>query len=345
MVLKKSTVSQVAQLAGVSITTVSMVLNSKGRISKSTAKKVHHAMEQLDYVPNRAAAALRTRKSNVIGLILRDMTQPFYMSVAAGLSDEIEKAGYMLFISQTGGQYEAFENCVNAMQHQQVSAIVFSPHNSMTESRDERSAVALLRSRGVTALCVSRASQPLDIDQACPDNSRGVSLVLEALVSNGHRLVAYVGGRGNSLTRAEYLAGYCTVLMKGNLPFHPEWIIETDGSRLAGELAVRKLLNIQPKITAIICQDTPTAIGVACGLKQAGRSIGPDSHIDQQITLAVLDCAPGIELLGTDFVGLKQSAKEIGQQTGERILQRIKNEGLPAQRIMLMPQVVNGNKA
>ena len=334
MIPNKVTVTEVAQLAGVSISTVSMVLNGKGRISKSTTQKVNQAIEQLNYVPNHAASTLRGQQAKVIGLILRDMTHPFYMEVASGLSDAIEQAGYMLFISQTRGQPEQFKRCVMALQQQQVSGIVFSPMNSGQET-----SLALISNIGIASLCISRASLPMDIDLACPDNSMGTTIVTETLVSQGHRHIAYIGGHSSSLTRAERLAGYCSALMRCNLPFNPKWIIETDGSQQAAIVAIQQLLIQQPKITAILCHDTTTALGVAYGLKNVGRSIGQDIYIGQQVSLAILEYSTGIELIDSEFILLKHASLELGRQAGNRILQRIKQAELPAQRIMLKPEI------
>ena len=105
---KKVTITEVAKHAGVSVTTVSMVLGNKGRISPDTIEKVNAAVEELGYIRNRAAANLRSNSSEIIGLILKDISDPYYAEVAAGLSEEIEQQGYMLFLAQSGDSQEKF---------------------------------------------------------------------------------------------------------------------------------------------------------------------------------------------------------------------------------------------
>ena len=332
---KKVTINEVAHYAGVSISTVSLVLSGKGRISEKTAKKVKQAIGELGYIPNQAASSLRGYQTRIIGLILRDMKIPFYMEATSGLSEVLEKAGYMLFISQAGDKIDQFHHCLRTLQQQQVSGIVFSPLHNHQEQ-----ALSLIKESGIASLCISRASFPLPMDLACSDNSYGAAEATGQLITRGHRQIAYIGGHSDSLTRAERLAGYCSTLMKYNLPFQPRWILETDGQQQGGYEAIKQLLHIQPKITGIIFHNMETALGAIYGLKKSGRSIGQDIYIGQQLSLVVLEDDTGIKLMDTDLTVFKHSAEEIGRQAGERILQRIENPAIPSQRIMLKPFIV-----
>ncbi len=120
--MKKVTITDVAEHAGVSVTTVSMVLGNKGRISQDTADKVNQAVAELGYVRNRAAANLRSNSSEIVGLILKDISDPYYAQVAAGLCEETEKQGYMVFLAQSGND-EKFEQCMLTMARQASVAL------------------------------------------------------------------------------------------------------------------------------------------------------------------------------------------------------------------------------
>ncbi|MFQ7459256.1 MAG: LacI family DNA-binding transcriptional regulator, partial [Klebsiella michiganensis] len=101
-IAKKITINDVAQAAGVSVSTVSLVLSGKGRISSATGERVNHAIEQLGFVRNRQAASLRGGQSGVIGLIVSDLSKPFYAEMTAGLTDALESQGRMVFLTQGG---------------------------------------------------------------------------------------------------------------------------------------------------------------------------------------------------------------------------------------------------
>ena len=124
LVSKNVKITDVAQLAGVSVTTVSMVLNGKGRISPATAERVQQAIKALDYVPNSAAANLRSQQSNLVGLILRDITDPFYTEVTAGVSEVLEQQGYLLFLTQCGHSPERLQQSIQSLSRQGVAALL-----------------------------------------------------------------------------------------------------------------------------------------------------------------------------------------------------------------------------
>ena len=124
---KATKITDVAQRAGVSVTTVSMVLRGKGRISPATAERVQQAIRELDYVPNSAAANLRSQHSNLVGLILRDITDPFYTEVTAGVSEVLEQQGYLLFLTQCGHSPERLQQSIQSLSRQGVAGIIFNP--------------------------------------------------------------------------------------------------------------------------------------------------------------------------------------------------------------------------
>ena len=171
---KKVTITEVAKHAGVSVTTVSMVLGNKGRISPDTIEKVNAAVEELGYIRNRAAANLRSNSSEIIGLILKDISDPYYAEVAAGLSEEIEQQGYMLFLAQSGDSQEKFEKCVLTMARHGVGGIAFCPIGESQQFNVEN-----LKQHNLPMVCISRASVDKQIDYVGPDNMYAAKLATE----------------------------------------------------------------------------------------------------------------------------------------------------------------------
>lgn len=124
MTIKKITITDVAKLAGVSVATVSLAISGKGRISPATADRVNQAIEQLGYVRNRQAAQLRGGESGVIGLIVRDIGDPFYAAMTAGLSEAIEAEGKLLFLTQSGREGKGLLRCFDTLIDQGVDGLV-----------------------------------------------------------------------------------------------------------------------------------------------------------------------------------------------------------------------------
>lgn len=338
MTQQKITINDVADAAGVSVTTVSLVLSGKGRISSATADRVNQAIEQLGYVRNRSASALRGGNSGVIGLIVRDLSQRFYAEMTAGLSEALEAQGKMVFLTQSGQQGQHLMRCFDSLVTQGVDGIVLGG--------DAGSATALARRAselGLPLICASRASYLEGADSFRPDNALGARMATESLIRQGHQHIAWLGGSGASLTRAERIGGYCATLMQHGLPFKPEWIIESDGSQNAAASATMRLLQRYPRLTAIIASDATTALGSYFALLRSGRTLGKgavDSDDAQQMALVGFSDELQTTLSDSPLTFICSPAREIGRAAAARMLLRLKTPEAPSQHIIMPPQLI-----
>ncbi|MDU7767453.1 MAG: Mal regulon transcriptional regulator MalI, partial [Serratia marcescens] len=267
MSIKKITITDVAQQAGVSVTTVSLVLSGKGRISPTTVEKVNQAIEQLGYVRNRQAATLRGGESGVIGLILRDICEPFYAEMTAGLSEALEAHDKLLFLTQSGRDGQGLQRAFDALLAQGVDGIVLAGGIRAAAGLKEKAA-----EQGVPLVCVARSSGLDGVDVVRPDNMQAAKLATEFLIKRGHSQIAYLGGQSDSLTRAERLGGFCATLVQYGLPFRSEWIVECDCRQRQAAEAAEQLLRHYPNITAIVCHKASVALGAYFGLARSGRN-------------------------------------------------------------------------
>lgn len=337
---KKANIKDVAERAGVSVTTVSMVLSDKGRISSETIEKVNRAVQDLGYIKNRNASNLRSQKSTLIGLILRDISDPYYAEVTAGLSEVLEEKGYMLFLLQSGTCQSKFDQCIATMAAQGVGGIVFCPIRDIGIPDIDK-----VKSLNLPVVCVARAKVGQQIDFVGPDNMQAAKIATEYLIKQGHRQIAYVGGKSDSLSRAERLGGYCCTLMQFGLPFKPEWVIECGKSQTASAEAVNQLINKNPKITAILCHYSSTAFGAVYGVNRSNRSVGKDNYIGQQIAIIGFDDVPEAELIQPSLTFVSSPIREIGRQAGYRLINQIDNENSVPQSIILSPELIARDSA
>lgn len=331
----KVTITEVAKHAGVSVTTVSMVLGNKGRISPDTIEKVNASVEALGYIRNRAAANLRSNSSEIIGLILKDISDPYDAEVTAGLSEEIEQQGYMLFLAQCGDSQEKFEHCVLTMARQGVGGIAFC---SIGENQQLN--VDNLKQHNLPMVCISRSSVDKHIDYVGPDNMHAAKLATEHLVKQGHRRIAYVGGASSSLCRAERIGGYCTTLMQFGLPFKPEWVVECEKNQAAAAQTVQQLLLEHPQITAMLCHHSSTALGAVYGVKRVGRSIGNDQFIGKQVAIIGFDDVEEAELVDPPLTFINFNAREMGRQAAKRLIRQLKKVDPEPYRLVLSPKLI-----
>ncbi|WP_372384675.1 Mal regulon transcriptional regulator MalI [Vibrio sp. BS-M-Sm-2] len=340
MINKKANIKDVAEQAGVSVTTVSMVLSEKGRISSETIDKVNQAVQELGYIKNRSASNLRSQKSALIGLILRDISDPYYAEVTAGLSEVLEDKGYMLFLAQSGTNQDKFDQCIATMVAQGVGGIVFCPIRDIGVPNIDK-----VKELNVPIVCVARAKVGQQIDFVGPDNMQAAKIATEYLIKQGHRQIAYVGGQSDSLSRAERLGGYCSTLMQFGLPFKPEWVIECDKSQTASAEAVNQLINKNPKITALLCHYSSTAFGAVYGVNRSNRSVGKDNYIGQQVAIIGFDDVPEAELIQPSLTFVSTPVRDIGREAGHRLISQLESKDSVPQSVILSPELIARDSA
>ena len=335
---KKITIHDVALLAGVSVSTVSLVLSGKGRISPSTGSKVNAAVEQLGFVRNRQAASLRGGHTGVIGLIVSDLLAPFYAELTAGLIGELESQGKMVVLTQSGRQGEHLIARLETLVLQGVDGIIVAGAAGQAVEIGNKAA-----EYSVPVVFASRASYHDEVDIIRPDNLQAAQLVTEHLIRRGHQRIAWLGGESASLTRAERIGGYCTTLLKYGLPFHSEWVVECGASQKQAAEAITHLLCHNPTISAVICYNETVATGAWFGLMRSGKLVGEDGverYFDQHVSLAAFADVPEEALDDLPVTWVTTPAREMGQRLAERILQRIDKTAESARSQIIPPRLV-----
>ncbi len=182
------------------MTTVSLVLSGKGRISPTTMTRVNQAIEQLGYVRNRQAATLRGGESGVVGLILRDICEPFYAEMTAGVSEVLEANGKVLFLTQSGREGKGLMRCFDMLLEHGVDGMVLAGGVRTAKGLKEKA-----EAQGVPLVCAARSNGLEGVDVVRPDNMQAAKMATEFLIERGHSQIAYLGGQSDSLTRAERL--------------------------------------------------------------------------------------------------------------------------------------------
>jgi len=339
---QKTTIHDVAQAAGVSVSTVSLVLSGKGRISSATAERVNLAIEQLGYVRNRSASILRGGESGVIGLIVRDLSQPFYAAMTAGLSEVLEQQGKVLVLTQSGQHGQNLQRCFDSLAAQGADGIVLGGAVAQAETL-----IAQAQEQQIALICAARASSLDSVDSLRPDNSQAARIATEYLIRQGHQRIAWIGGLGSSLTRAERIGGYCATLLQYGLPFRADWIIECDDRQQNVSALTQDLLHHHPRITAIIAHNASTTLGCYFGALHSGRSLGEDavdSYFTQKMALVGFNDDPQRESYDSSLTFVSSEARDVGRRAAERMLQRLSQPEAEVQTLIVPPRLVRGGE-
>ena len=270
---RRPTIIDVAQMAGVSKSTVSLVLQNSGLVKQETRLQVKQAMVDLGYVYNRNAANLRSSNAGLIGLVINDLRNPFFTEFATSLQMALSARGYATVLANTDEDPAVQAQVVAAMIEHGVSALVISPAYG-----DEGATFAPLLRAGIPAMQVLRKvdGRTDHFPFAAPDYPTGSQLAAEHLLAKGARRIAFVGGVSGRAVARERMSGYLKALTEvGMQPI----VIPGRASREFGREAVRLLTQDHPDVDAAICFNDLVALGVLNGFAERGRPVGPSFRL------------------------------------------------------------------
>ena len=312
---KRPTIIDVATLAGVSKSTVSLVLQQSPLVKQETRDDVRRAMAQLGYVYNRAAANLRSANAGLIGVVINDLRNPFFTEFATSLQMALSARGYATVLANTDEDPALQAQVVGAMLEHGVSALIVSPAYG-----DETAFDAIARAN-VPTLQVLRQVVPTDrFPFAAPDYPTGSRLATEHLLDQGAKHIAFVGGlEGRAVTQLRMSGYLATLAANGLKPLH----LPGRPGRAFGREIARRLAQDHPSVDAVLCFNDLTALGLLTGCTEQGRPIGQNLKIVGFDDIE--DCAqvwPALSSVRCDIAGF-------GRQMAETVLEWLENDHRP----------------
>ncbi|WP_103256568.1 LacI family DNA-binding transcriptional regulator [Tabrizicola aquatica] len=312
---KRPTIIDVATLAGVSKSTVSLVLQQSPLVREETRNDVRRAMAQLGYVYNRAAANLRSSNAGLIGVVINDLRNPFFTEFATSLQMALSARGYATVLANTDEDPALQAQVIGAMLEHGVSALIVSPAYG-----DETAFDAIARAN-VPALQVLRQVVSSErVPFAAPDYPTGSRLATEHLLAQGARHIAFLGGlEGRAVTQLRMSGYLATLAANGRTPLH----LPGRPGRAFGREAARRLSEENPGVDAVLCFNDLTALGLLTGCAEQGRSIGTSLKIVGFDDIE--DCAqvyPALSSVRCDIAGF-------GRQMAETVLNWLENDRRP----------------
>jgi len=264
----RATIVDVARRAGVSKSTVSLVLGGSSLVAEATRERVTEAMAELGYIYHRGAATLRGAKSGVLGMVINDLSNPFYVELAIGIEQACQGAGFVPFLANSAEDPVRQQEVIRSMREHGAAGLVLAPAIDTCAS-DVKGLVV-----GLPVVQVMRRLPGLKASLVAPENKEGARKATAHLIAQGHKRVAFVGGTTSLLVREERLSGYRLALEDAGIPLDASLVIETRTNYSGGGAAVPQLLNLRDPATATLCFNDVVAIGLIRALTQAGATIG-----------------------------------------------------------------------
>lgn len=315
----------VAERAGVSTATVSRVINGDSRVLLETRHKVQKAIKELNYRPSRVAQRLRSKgkESKLIGLVLPDIENPFYVDMVRGIEVTAYDQGYSVIIGNFSQNKARSEMYIDILKSEGVNGFIVAPVNNQDPKVKE-----LIKS-GYQVACVDRDVEGVEVDVVKVNNEEAAYGAIKHLTNLGHKRIGHVGGQWDIPTTQARLAGYKRALLESGIPIEEELIITKSSDFQSGVDSTSALLDLDRPPTAIFTGNNLLTLGALRAIHARGLNIPGD------IAIVGFDDMYWSESLNPPLTAVHQDGFEIGRRATELLLNRMAEPGRPCIKIIL----------
>jgi len=307
-----ATIKDVAREAGVSVATVSRVLNGSGPVSEQTGQRIREVAGRLRYVPHGGARSLITRKTHTLGVLLPDLYGEFFSEVIRGMDDTAQHHGFHLLISRSHADKHGIETAMRAMRGRVDGVVAMSP------DLDAESLLDVPAMLPVVLLC--SAPRGDGADSLTIDNYAGSKAMVSHLIKLGHKRIAIIKGAPRNYDAAERFRGYRLALRQAGITLEPSLSPEGGFTEAGGYAAALELLKLNPRPTAIFAANDSMAIGALSALRESGVRVPED------IAVAGFDDIPLARYMDPPLSTVRVPTYDLGARAVEILLHGVKNQ-------------------
>ncbi|MFF4013512.1 LacI family DNA-binding transcriptional regulator [Streptomyces sp. NPDC001843] len=322
------TMADVARSAGVSVATVSHVLNGTRPVLPHTRQAVLDAIDELGYTPNTLARSLVTSRTRSIGLAVSAITNPYFTEILQGVEAAALQEGYSLLIADPHDDPGHERKVVQLLHERRVDGMIVAP------SADPRELVAYLGRQAVPTVFLDRVVDDRTtaapcFDQVCAENTEPMTRLVTHLAGLGHRRIALVAGLPGLSTTDERITGYRHGLASAGLAHDPRLVVSGNSESAGAERATAALLALRPAPTALVTANNAMTIGALRALRDLGLSVPGD------IALCCFDDFAWADLFSPRLTVIAQPSRDIGARAVRVLLDRLATPDGPARTVRL----------
>jgi len=329
---KIKNIKDLAALLNISATTVSRVLNGKAgtyRISRATGQKVLDAAEKFNYHPNRIARGLRLEKTETLGLIVPDIANPFFASIAKTIEFEARRNGYSLILCDSLDNEGTEKELLQLLAGRKVDGIILAPVGKNSGH------ITAFTEKGIPLIIIDRYLPGTGLPFITTDNYTGAFEAVEHMILQGHKRIACIQGVRGISVNTDRVNGYKDALKKQGISVDHSLIPGNDFGEENGYINTRKLLNKQDPPTAILALSNLISLGVMRALSENNLKIPDD------ISLVAFDDQPYSGFLSSPMTMVDQHKEEIGKLAVNYLVTSIYNQGKQEHiEVMLKPRLI-----
>lgn len=320
------TIYDIAEKAGVSAMTVSRVINNTGRISEATRKRVKKVMEELHYIPNSMARSLVLQKTKILSLLITDIMNPFYTTIARGAEDAALRAGYRLLFANSDEDYAKEKGYVDMMLSTRVDGVLFAPTGDYSLEN-----LLQLQKHNIPFVVLDREIPGIEADLVLGDSKEGARKLVEHLIELGHRRIAMINGSPDVSTARLRYTGYREAHLLSGLAVEDSLVIHRNFRDFQDESALDALIHHENPPTAIFAANNMLAIGAIQALRKRGLQVPSD------LSLVCFDDFGHTDVLNPFLTVASQPAYQFGALGMQLLIERIEGEATQEHRKMILP--------
>jgi LacI family transcriptional regulator len=325
---KSTTIYDVARLAQVSVATVSALINNSAFVSPALTVRIRSAMEALDYHPDRVARSLRTGKTHAIGMVVPDVTNPFYPQVIRGVEQAAQQAGYSLVLVNSNEDPEQERKGLQTLISMRVDGALIACCDNTSTTYE------LVSRRNIPAVFLDRIPPGTNAIRISTDNFKAGWVSTKYLIDLGHERIAIVAGRSELSPHAHRIEGFRKAMQEAGLPVRDDYFRTGSSSSDSGYQIGKQLIALPNPPTAIFCTNNKTLLGLVRALAECG-----------------VDCPGELSILGFDdfawtenfhpkLTTIVQPAEELGRRGAELLIAEIRLQDGKESRALAASEIV-----
>ena len=311
----KSTIHDVAKNAGVSVATVSHVINGTHYVSPELADRVYESINKLNYRQNKLARALSQKNIPLLALIVPDISNPYWSTLARAVQDVTDPYDYSVIVCSSDGILEREIRFLRSLSGW-VSGLILHPYHVSQAQVNQ----LILHNLPAVILgeFTTSEKQPSNWDQVAANNRESAMAAVEYLIGLGHRRIAFVQGTAGTPSSVKRMTGFVDALNSAGLPVEDNLIVPGDYTRAGGRRAMAELLNRPEPPTAVVCANDFSALGALEEAQLRGLKV------PQSISIVGYDDIDEAALASPPLTTIRLPPHEIGVVAAEKLIERLK---------------------
>jgi len=311
-----ATIKEVAKIAGVSVGTVSNVITGSVTVGADRKERVLNAIREIEYHPNHVARSLKLQRTKMLGMIISDITNPFFSQMVRGAEEAARKQNYLLLTFNTDDRFEREEQALSELRSRRVDGILLV----VAPSQAKPSHIVETLKAGIPVVCLDRIPPGLEVDSVTVDNINAARDCVRHLIAQGHRKIGIITGTMALQTAQQRLQGFEETMRAAGLEVDRDWVRHGDFRSESGYQMGREILLGKNLPTALFISNNLMAYGVLQALDDFNL------HCPGDLAIATFDDPAITQVFRPRLTAISQPAYSFGYTGAELLIQRIESK-------------------